>query len=78
MHSIRSFNRAYRTRGLSKIRTFTDNRGYKHEFVVERVTSARRLARLFETVGFRTEHIRHEGLFPNVGKRCERPTLTSA
>ena len=56
-----------RARGLPKIRTFTDDRGRKHEYGVERVISARNLTRLFEGVGFRTELVRHERLFPNVG-----------
>ena len=56
-----------RARGLPKIRTFTDDRGRKHEYGVERVTSARNLARLFEGVGFQTEFVRHERLFPNMG-----------
>ena len=54
-------------RGLPKIRTLTDDRGRKHEYGVERVTSARSLARLFEGAGFQTELVRHERLFPNVG-----------
>ena len=56
-----------RARGLPKVRTYTDDRGRRHEYGVERVTSARRLARLFEKAGFRTELVRHERLFPNVG-----------
>ncbi len=31
------------------------------------MTSARKLARLFEKAGFQTELVRHERLFPNVG-----------
>ena len=54
-------------RGLPKIRTLTDDRGRKHEYGVERVTSARSLARLFEGAGFQTELVRHERLFPNMG-----------
>ena len=54
-------------RGLPKIRTLADDRGRTHEYGVERVTSARSLARLFEGAGFRTELVRHERLFPNVG-----------
>ena len=54
-------------RGLPKIRTFTDHRGRTHEYGVERVTSARSLARLFEQAGFHTELVRHERLFPNMG-----------
>ena len=56
-----------RTRGLPRVRTFTDRRGREHEYGVERVTSARRLLRLFEREGFRTELVRHERLFPNLG-----------
>ena len=56
-----------RARGLPKVRTFTDERGRTHEYGVERVTSARRLERLFEKAGFQTELVRHERLFPNVG-----------
>ena len=56
-----------RARGLPKIRTFTDHRGRKHEYGVERVTSARRTARLFEKEGFEIEFVRHERLFPNLG-----------
>ena len=56
-----------RARGLPKVRTFTDERGRRHEYGVERVTSARRLERLFERAGFRTELVRHERLFPNSG-----------
>ena len=56
-----------RARGLPKIRTFTDDRGRTHEYGVERVTSARSLTRLFEEAGFRTELVRHERLFPNLG-----------
>ena len=41
--------------------------GCKHEYGVERVTSVRSLARLFEEAGFRAELVRHERLFPNVG-----------
>ena len=59
--------RLLRARGLPKVRTFTDERGRTHEYGVERVTSARRLARQFEKVGFRTELVRHERLFPNLG-----------
>ena len=47
--------RLLRARGLPKVRIFTDDRGRTHEYGVERVTSARRLARLFEEVGFETE-----------------------
>ena len=56
-----------RARGLPKVRTLTDDLGHNHEYGVERVTSARSLARLFEKAGFRTEFVRHERLFPNVG-----------
>ena len=56
-----------RARGLPKVRTFTDDLGCKHEYGVERVTSGRSLARLFEEAGFRAEFVRHERLFPNVG-----------
>ena len=56
-----------RARGLPKIRTFTDDRGRTHQYGVERVTSARRLARQFEKAGFETELVRHERLFPNAG-----------
>ena len=56
-----------RARGLPKVRTFTDDRGRRHEYGVERVTGARSLARLFERAGFKTELVRHERLFPNVG-----------
>ena len=56
-----------RARGLPRVRTFTDGRGRTHEYGVERVTSARRLERLFEKAGFQTELVRHERLFPNVG-----------
>ena len=56
-----------RARGLPKVRTFTDERRRRHEYGVERVTSARRLARLFEEAGFQTELVRHERLFPNLG-----------
>lgn len=59
--------RLLRARGLPKVRIYTDDRGRTHEYGVERVTSARRLARLFEEVGFETELVRHERLFPNVG-----------
>ena len=54
-------------RGLPKIRTFADHRGRTHEYGVERVTSARSLARLFQQAGFQTELVRHERLFPNMG-----------
>ena len=56
-----------RARGLPKVRIFTDDRGREHEYGVERVISARNLARLFEGVGFQTEIVRHERLFPNAG-----------
>lgn len=56
-----------RARGLPKVRTVTDSRGRSHDYGVERVTSARRLARLFERAGFETELVRHERLFPNLG-----------
>ena len=56
-----------RARGLPKVRTFTDERGRTHEYGVERVTYARSLERLFERAGFRTELVRHERLFPNLG-----------
>ena len=56
-----------RARGLPKVRTFRDERGRRHEYGVERVTSARRLARQFERSGFQTELVRHERLFPNLG-----------
>ena len=56
-----------RARGWPKIRTFTDDRGRTHEYGVERVTSAVRLARLFGNAGFQTELVRHERLFPNLG-----------
>ena len=56
-----------RARGLPKTRTVTDGRGRTHQYGVERVTSARRLARLFERAGFQTELVRREGLFPNLG-----------
>ena len=56
-----------RARGLPKVRTFTDERGRTHGYGVERVTSARRLERLFEKAGFQTELVRHERLFPNLG-----------
>jgi len=56
-----------RARGLPSIRTFTDHRGRKHKYGVERVTSARRLVGLFEKNGFETELVRHERLFPNLG-----------
>ena len=55
-----------RARGLPRVRTFTDGRARTHEYGVERVTSARRLERLFEKAGFQTELVRHERLFPNV------------
>ena len=55
------------TRGLPSIRTFSDHRGRKHEYGVERVTSARHLVGLFEKNGFDTELVRHERLFPNLG-----------
>jgi len=56
-----------RARGLPKVGTLTDDLGHKHEYGVERVTSARSLARLFEKAGFRSEFVRHERLFPNAG-----------
>ena len=56
-----------RARGWPKTRTVTDDRGRTHEYGVERVTSAGRLARLFGDAGFRTELVRHERLFPNLG-----------
>lgn len=56
-----------RARGLPKVRTFTDDGGRERQYGVERVTSARRLARLFEDRGFETEWVRHERLFPNLG-----------
>ena len=56
-----------RARGLPKVRIFTDDRGREHEYGVERVISARNLAGLFEGVGFQTELVRHERLFPNTG-----------
>ena len=59
--------RLLRSRGLPKIRTFTDYRGREHEYGDERITSAQRTARLFEKEGFETEFIRHERLFPNLG-----------
>ena len=66
MRSIRWFNFNCCARSLPKVRTFTDERGRTHEYGVERVTSARRLARLFEKAGFKTEFVRHERLFPNL------------
>lgn len=57
----------FRARGLPKIRTFTDDNGRVHQYGVERITSARRLVRLFEDRGFETEFVRHERLFPNLG-----------
>ena len=56
-----------RSRGLPKVLTVTDDRGRAHQYGVERVTSARKLARLFEKAGFETELVRHERLFPNAG-----------
>ena len=55
------------SRGLPKIRTFTDARDRAHEYGDERITSARRAARLFEKEGFETEFTRHERPFPNLG-----------
>ena len=57
----------FRARGLPRVRTVTDERGRTHEYGVERVTTVRRLERLFEKAGFQTELVRHERLFPNVG-----------
>ena len=54
-------------RGLPKVRTFSDRRGREHQYGVERITSARRLARLFEKEGFKTESIHHYRVFPNLG-----------
>ena len=56
-----------RSRGLPKVLTVTDDRGRAHQYGVERVSSARKLARLFEKAGFETELVRHERLFPNAG-----------
>ena len=67
MRSIRWFNFNCCARGLPKVRTFTDDQGRRHEYGVERVTSAPRLARQFERSGFQTELIRYERLFPNLG-----------
>ena len=56
-----------RDRGLPRSRTFTDHRGREHEYGVERITSATRLARLFEKERFETVCIHHHRLFPNMG-----------
>ena len=55
------------TRGLPSVRTFSDHRGRKQEYGVERVTGAGYLVGLFEKNGFVTELVRHERLFPNLG-----------
>ena len=54
-------------RGMPQTRTFTVDRGRRHLYGVERVTSVRRLARLFEEAGFQAEFVRHDRLFPNLG-----------
>ena len=64
-----------RARGLPKVRIFKDDRGREHEYGIERITSAHRLARLFERAGFRTELVRHERLFPEPGCGAADPSM---
>ena len=56
-----------RSRGLPKVLTVTDDRGRAHQYGVERVTSARKLARLFEKAGFETELVRHQRFVSQCG-----------